>query len=203
MADATLHPRSFDERLPDADPRARAHGSPAVTRYHPLIVALHWLAALLIVANLVAGFFLLAPMPNDADKLVPLRIHMLAGLTVLLILLIRLPVRLATARPVVPHQSRALRLLALGNHWSLYLVTFAMVSTGFGTAALTNILPLLGGERVALPASFGIAPPFAGHALFAIVLTALLALHVSAVAYHRLAHGENILGRMWFGARRR
>jgi cytochrome b561 len=35
-----------------------------VSRYHPLLVTLHWLLAALIVATLCIGFFLLAPMPN-------------------------------------------------------------------------------------------------------------------------------------------
>lgn len=204
MTDATrsAHPSAPTRALPDADHGQAAHGSTAVRRYHPLVVALHWLAALLIVANLVTGFFALHPLPNDADKLVPLRIHMTAGLLVLLFLVIRLPTRLLTARPVIPHRSRGLRLLALSNHWGLYVVTLAMISTGFGTAALTGILPLLGGEAVTLPASFEAVPPFAGHELFAFVLAALVALHVSAVVYHRVAHRENILPRMWFGRRR-
>ena len=41
-----------------------------VTRYHPLLVALHWLLAFLIIAALFAGFFLLARMPNsDPQKI--------------------------------------------------------------------------------------------------------------------------------------
>lgn len=39
-----------------------------MARYHPLLVALHWLLAILIIAALFAGFFLLAAMPNSARK---------------------------------------------------------------------------------------------------------------------------------------
>jgi cytochrome b561 len=47
-----------------------------VTRYHPLLVALHWLLAFLIIAALFAGFFLLARMPNsDPQKIRVLLVH--------------------------------------------------------------------------------------------------------------------------------
>src|ERR1700737_685980 len=35
-----------------------------VSRYHPLLVLLHWLLAVLIVAMLCIGFMVLEPMPN-------------------------------------------------------------------------------------------------------------------------------------------
>src|SRR6478672_6423776 len=51
-----------------------------VSRYHPLLVTLHWLLAVLIPAMLCVGFFLLAPMPNiDPQKIGILLIHMSVG----------------------------------------------------------------------------------------------------------------------------
>lgn len=184
---------------------ARVEGRPdrgEVVRYHPLIVALHWLVAALVIGNLLAGFLVLSAMPNDAAKLPVLRLHMAIGLTVLLLLALRLPTRLFTAKPVNPHRNRALRWLTLGNHWGLYLVTFAMASTGLGMAALAELFPLLGGEPVRLPATFETLPPHAGHELFGTVLSVLIALHLAGAIYHRIAHRENVLSRMWFGRRR-
>lgn len=172
----------------------------AVTRYHPLIVALHWMLALLILGNLAGGLYAHS-LPNDAGKLWILRAHMLGGLAILALMLLRLATRFATAKPPIPHRSAGLRALALVNHWGLYLVTLAMVSTGLGTVAATNLFPLLGGEAVRLPASFEIAQPFEGHELFKWVLMGLIALHLAGAAWHRLAHRENILPRMWFGPR--
>lgn len=172
----------------------------AVTRYHPLIVALHWLLALLIIGNVAGGLFAHS-MPNDAGKLWLLRAHMLGGLSILALIVLRLASRLATAKPDVPHQSKGLRVLTLANHWGLYLLTLAMVSTGLGTAAATNLFPLLGGEAVTLPESFETAQPFQGHELFWKLLAGLVVLHLAGVVWHRLAKGENILPRMWFGPR--
>jgi cytochrome b561 len=41
------------------------------SRYHPLLVALHWLLAALILAALAVGFFGLAAMPNADPKRSP------------------------------------------------------------------------------------------------------------------------------------
>ena len=38
------------------------------SRYHPLLVTLHWLLALLILAALAVGFFLLASMDNSEPR---------------------------------------------------------------------------------------------------------------------------------------
>ena len=44
------------------------------SRYHPLLVTLHWLLAILILAALIVGFFLLAAMPDtDPQKIGILR----------------------------------------------------------------------------------------------------------------------------------
>ena len=174
--------------------------SAEVRRYHPLIVGLHWVVSVLIILNLLGGLYAHS-LPNDANKLWLLRGHMLSGLAILALLLVRLVARFTTRKPPVPHKSKGLRILTLANHAGLYLFALAMVSTGIGTAASFGLFPLLGGEPVALPASFETAPPFAGHETFALVLIALVALHVAGVIYHRIAKGENILPRMWFGSR--
>ena len=173
----------------------------AVSRYHSLIVALHWLVAVLIVSNLVAGKFLLDDAPNTADKLPVLRAHMTIGLIVLALTIVRLPVRMFTAKPAIPHRSRALKWLAVANHWLLYLVVLSTISTGLGVAAFANLWPLLRGEQVDLPVSFEKLEPFIGHQFFVTALAVLILLHLAGVAYHWLVHRENILPRMWFGAR--
>jgi hypothetical protein len=101
-----------------------------VKRYHPALVALHWLLALAITGNLVAGKFILEGMANsDPAKPEFLRLHMASGLVILLLMVTRLLLRWRTAKPPVPNAG-ALKWLAVGNHWALYAVTFAMLMTG-------------------------------------------------------------------------
>ncbi len=71
-----------------------------VSRYHPLLVALHWLIAVMIIALLSVGFFLAVAVPNtDPRKLSILLVHMAAGMFVFALMTVRLIVRLSTARP--------------------------------------------------------------------------------------------------------
>ncbi|MGZ3311430.1 MAG: cytochrome b [Xanthobacteraceae bacterium] len=71
-----------------------------VSRYHPLLVMLHWLIAVLIIALLSIGFFLAVAVPNtDPHKISILLIHMAAGMFVFALMAVRFIVRLSTARP--------------------------------------------------------------------------------------------------------
>jgi cytochrome b561 len=172
----------------------------SVKRYHPALVVLHWLLALAILGNLVAGKFILEGMANnDPAKPEFLRLHMASGLTILVLMVVRLVARVRTTKPAAPHAG-PLKLLSVANHWALYAFSFAMLITGLGTAQLGGLFPILEGKPVELPADFDAIQPFAGHVLFSSVLIALIALHIGAVAWH-LIKRDNVLPRMWFGAR--
>jgi cytochrome b561 len=71
-----------------------------VSRYHPLLVTLHWALAVLIIAELSLGFFALAAMPSsDPQKIGILRVHMAGGVLILALMVIRFIVRMRTSRP--------------------------------------------------------------------------------------------------------
>jgi len=172
-----------------------------VSRYHPLLVVIHWLMVPLILGNIAVGMLIFENMATtDPARPMLLRLHMASGLSIVLLLLVRFVTRLRTRKPPVP-QSGALKWLAVGNHWALYLVTFAVTTTGLGTAQLAGIFPILEGKAVVLPNSFDAFPPFAGHVLFSSALLGLLVLHVAAAAWHGTVKRDSILPRMWFGAR--
>ncbi len=91
-----------------------------VTRYHPLLVGLHWLIALLIIGMLIGGFFVVSRMPNtDPQKVDLLMGHMIGGVLILTLILIRLGVWLSTAKPM-PAETGSPLLNRLGrfNHYA-------------------------------------------------------------------------------------
>lgn len=170
-------------------------------RYHPLLVALHWVLAILIIGNLAAGKLVLDNLANgDPQKLEVLRLHMLGGLAILGLLAIRVVTRFATARPGPSHANRGLNRLAGFSHAALYVVALAMAVTGLGTAQLAGLFPLLEGQTVTLPEDWSTIPPYAGHEAFAGVLIALIALHLAGALYHAVKR-DGVFGRMWFGRR--
>ena len=66
-----------------------------VSRYHPALVVLHWLLALLIIAALALGALVMVKIPNSSPmKLEALRSHMSGGMAILVLMLIRLVIRM-------------------------------------------------------------------------------------------------------------
>lgn len=175
-----------------------------MTRYHPALVVLHWLLALLLIVGLVMGRFLLDPIPEtDPAKLDALRSHMIAGLLILALMIIRLVVRLRTAHPPeadigVPALNKVARLA----HWALYLAVFGLIASGIGMSILAGLPPIVfGGSGDPLPVSFDDLPPRMAHGIFATALMLLIAGHIAAALYHQFARKDGLLARMWFGKR--
>src|SRR6267154_1620762 len=87
-------------RKPGAGGGGRAMKTALVSRYHPLLVTLHWLLAVLIIAMLCIGLLVLAPMPStDPHKIGLLLVHMSVGMAILALMLARFIVRMRTSRP--------------------------------------------------------------------------------------------------------
>ncbi len=170
------------------------------SRYQPALVALHWLVALLIVGLLCLGFFVLDDMPNsDPKKLQILVWHMSGGIFVLLLMIVRIIVRIRSAKPVPAHiGSPALDRLATLGHYSLYAIVFLMIATGWTTGFLISGAFAPGGK---LPVSFDLLPSFRMHEILATVLVVLIAGHVLAALYHQFVLKDGLFRRMWFGKR--
>jgi cytochrome b561 len=176
--------------------------TPAVaSRYHPMLVGLHWLLAIMIVGLLCLGFFVLAPMTHtDPRKIHILIWHASGGMIVLVLMIVRLIIRLRSARPVaatigVPMLDR----LASAAHYGLYVIIFLMIASGWLTGFL--ISDVFAHPGALLPADFNVVPTFRIHAALAVILTTVLAAHVAAALYHQVSLRDGLFSRMWFGRR--
>jgi len=177
----------------------------ATSRYHPLLVTLHWVLAVFIAAALGLGMFLLKTIPNTSpDKPHALKAHMLGGITILALMATRFVVRLATAHPPrATAGSAGLDRVALASHYGFYLLVLFMAGTGLATAYLAGLFGIvLGHSGAPLPETFLVFPTRVLHGYIAKVLVALIALHVAAAFYHQLVRKDGLLGRMAFGRRR-
>ena len=175
-----------------------------VVRYHPLLVTLHWVLALLIVAALLAGFVILAPMSNtNPEKLDVLRLHMAGGMLILGLMLIRLIVRWLSATPTAATVGRpSPHPLARISHFGLYVLVLIMAATGFATALVAGLPAIVfGASGAPLPASFTAYPTRLAHGYAALALTGFIGLHVLAVLYHQFVVKDALLRRMLFGPR--
>ncbi len=176
--------------------------SHAITsRYHPALVALHWLLALLIIGLLCVGFLVLSNMPNsDPRKTAILVGHMAGGMLVLALMILRVIIRVRSARPkAAMTDSPALDRLASIAHSSLYVIVFLMIASGWCTGFLIRGVFQPHGEH--LPDSFDVFPSFKVHAALATLLLMLIAGHIAATLYHQFALKDRLFRRMWFGRR--
>lgn len=181
----------------------KAEGS-TVTRYHPVLAALHWLLAVLIIASLLYGYLVLAATPaSDAQKIGMLRLHMIGGVTILGLMIVRLLVRVFTAHPApTPESPPASHATARIAHYLFYLLVGLLAVSGLTTAVVSGInLIVFGGVQQPLPATLEIYPSRIIHGYLAAALAVLVIGHVLAACYHHFALKDRIFTRMAFGKR--
>ena len=168
------------------------------SRYHPALRSLHWLIAVLVIAALFFATFVMAPRPNaDPAKLFMLAKHMAAGLTVLLLTLVRLGVRPRTRRPapVLSGISLADRIVPY-VHRVFDALLLAVTGSGIALALASHLPAAVLGSRGALPATFATLPAHALHVFVARVLAGVVALHVVGALYHQFILRDGLFGRM-------
>ena len=169
-------------------------------RYHPLLVSLHWLLAVLILFSLFAGSIILADMPNDnPDKIAILKVHIISGLVILVLMLLRLFVRIKTGKPVAIDTGDK---TGKYSHIFIYVLVFLIVGSGLGIAILAGLSDIVFfGSGEALPETFDDLPPRIAHGVLTKILIVTIALHFLATMWHQFIRKENVLSRMWFGRR--
>jgi cytochrome b561 len=173
-------------------------------RYHPILVALHWLMAVMILVALAAGGLLLANMPPDSpDKVAGLGGHMTFGMAIGVLLILRLVVRTrSTHPPQAATGNEMLDRIGRWTHWGFYVLIAGMVLTGLASALGAGLFPIVyAGAAETLPLELYDLPQRAAHGLIASLLVALIALHIAAALYHQFVLKDGLLRRMWFGKR--
>ncbi len=175
-----------------------------VSRYHPLLVALHWALAFLIFAALTIGFFWLAATPNsDPQKIGVLRVHMAGGMLILALMVTRFIIRMRTSRPADATTGYPLldRIAPIA-HYGFYVLVVLMVATGYATGILAGLPAIVfGGSGAPLPPTFTIYPTFVAHGYIAALLVGFIILHVLAAFYHQFIRRDRLFRRMFFGRR--
>jgi cytochrome b561 len=174
-----------------------------VTRYHPLLVVLHWVLAFFIIAALALGALALVKIPNtDPAKIEGLRAHMSGGMIILVLMLIRLVVRTSSAHPAPASAGHPLLdRLAWVSHRLFYVTVTAMAGSGIVMALQTGLFDTVFFGRGQVPADFWAYSVRGAHYALSRLLMALIALHVVAPLYHAAVLRDGLLGRMFFGRR--
>ena len=174
----------------------------SVNRYHPILVVLHWLLAIMIGMQLGFGYFGVGKMSNaDPAKLGPLGGHMGFGTAILVLMVIRLIVRYFTNHPgPTASQQQGIGSWRTPVHRLLYGVILITALSGWFTGFLIAHLYEVPGNT--LPTDFAQYPTRVIHVWMALVLFLLIVLHIAAAIKERATGEKAILGRVWFGRRK-
>lgn len=176
-----------------------AHPSPS-NRYDGVAVALHWALALALLAQIGFGWYV-----HDVPRGTPARgffinLHKSTGLTLGVLLVLRLAWRLHRGAPAWPAtMSPAQVLAARVAHGALYACMLLLPLTGYLASNVSRhgikyfhqvLLPPWGPDHPALYAALTTA-----HTVLSYVLVALIAGHVLAAARH-LWRRDGVFARM-------
>jgi cytochrome b561 len=168
----------------------------SIATYDPVARGLHWLTALLVLAEYVVGFAMphVHPAPPFAFLV---EVHPVLGSGLLLIVPLRILWRLIH-RPPPPALHRR---LAGVTHFLLYLTLILMPLAGWASASADGYpvrafgllpLPALVPYRARIGFTLGMV-----HAdVLYWILLALIAMHVGAALYHRFVKHDSVLNRM-------
>ena len=163
-------------------------------RWSNASVALHWLAAALIVGLATAGFVMTDLPADSSGRLLISRLHTLGGATLMLLTVARLVVRrrgpAVSPLPVSDLHRRGVGVI----HALLYVVTFGIGATGFVTGARSAWPDYLRGQLAEAPALETLASREA-HEVLVFALLGLVLLHVGGVMLQQVRQG-GVLRRM-------
>jgi len=172
-------------------------------RYTGVAIALHWLVAVLVVAQIAWGWWMQEiPKQPVGPRVDAFNLHKSVGLTLLALTLVRLGWRLAHRPPPLPPLPSWHVVTAKVNHFLLYALLIVLplagylgsVWSGYPVKYFGLTLPGWGAKDAVLKDLCSAIHLWAG-----ITLTALIALHVAGAFTHVLIHRNGLVARMGLG----
>ena len=179
-------------------------------RYGAVAMALHWLLAALILFMLALGLFMTSLEETDPRTFPLFQLHKSIGLTILMLSFVRLGWRLANPAPALPTAMSAWEhFAARGVHVLFYMLMIAIPLMGWATvssaplAVPTMWFGLFEWPHIPFLADLPRAekrviegPLATTHAILALSMLGLVALHAVAALKHQFRDRDDVLKRM-------
>ncbi len=159
-------------------------------------IIIHWLTALLILALFPLGVYMDGL--NPAEKMGLIKVHVLLGIIVLILTIVRSWLFFNAPRPAdLKTGSKFNDKLAVVIHNAFYFLLFFIALSGIGTMLLGGYGEALNNGDPTLIKPAGEIPPLKAHNGMAIIMMILLVLHVIGVIKHYVLTKENTLKRIF------
>lgn len=176
----------------------------APRRYHGFAIALHWVLAAGLVAMFSLGIYM-ADLPFSPQRLKLYNWHKWAGVTILLLSIVRLVWRLTHRPPALP-QSITLGMPAWqirayhATHTSMYALFFIVPLVGWAYSSAAGF-PIVWFGVVPLPDFVPVSKTLAElikpwHQITGLALAGLIVLHVAAALKHHWVNRDGLIERM-------
>ncbi len=170
--------------------------------FHPLARLLHWTMAVLVLAMLFIGVGMVSTVSPKHQWL--LAMHKPLGITILVLVVVRLAVRLRFRPPALPADMPVLmKFAAHASHWVLYGLMLAMPLIGWAMLSAGGY-PVMLGSSLRLPAILPASPVlFAwlreAHQYLAYLFFLTILGHMGAALYHALIRRDDVYPSMTTG----
>jgi cytochrome b561 len=171
-------------------------------RWSPIVVALHWINAALILELLAHGWIMTHAVFGAAETFDLYQLHKSLGFSALVLTVMRLAARLSFPAPAEVSAARWERRLAIFAQAGLYLLTLAAIVAGWFVVSAsplpipTRFFNLFVVPDVARPDAATFALAAVAHRLTAYAIAALVALHVAGALKHHWIDRDDVLRRM-------
>ena len=162
---------------------------------------LHWLIAAGAIAMIALGWWMVSiPKDPPGPRLAAFNLHKSIGISIFMLMLVRVAWRAAHHPPALPPMPRWQRRAARTNHALLYACVLVMPMAGFIASSFSgrpivyfgNPLPLW------LPKNDSVSRVFyAIHFVTSWVLVAAITVHVLAAMKHQLVDRDGLMRRIW------
>lgn len=181
-----------------------AQGSAAAVRYSTVAIVLHWLLGLSIFAMFAIGIYM-SDLPFSPLRLKLYNYHKWAGITFLILSVLRLLWRLVNRPPALPKtiaqampswQTKVYHT----THYALYALFFAVPLIGWAYSSAAGFPIVLFGV-LPLPDFMSVDKEFAKlikelHEISAFALVGLALLHIGAAMKHHFIDKDGLVSRM-------
>ncbi len=173
------------------------HFTNTLTDYGLISKVLHWLSAILLLVQIPLGFYLV-DLDFGEERINVENIHVILGLTIFYIVIIRLVNKILNPTPKLDiNIFKGQVFLAKMNHTLLYLAILSITISGILKKLFNGETLVIFFKEIQIKDNFELADQFYNiHILSNYVILFLIAIHLIAVIVHRVFFKDNLLKKM-------
>ena len=170
------------------------HVKNTLTEYGLISKLLHWVSAVLLLIQIPLGFYLV-DLDFGPERLNAENIHVAVGLAIFYLVIFRLINNILNPTPKLePNIFKGQKLLAKLNHVLLYVTILSITISGILKKLFNGEVLIIIFKKIKIQDNFELGELFYDiHVYSNYLLIALIAIHLMAVAIHKLFFNDNLL----------